>query len=88
MPLVQGIVMSTSAARPLEERIEEALDQIRPAIAADGGEVWLSEIEGDTVYVAMLGACGDCAMSRQTLKLGIERAIKERCPEIHAVEQI
>ncbi|MDE2571656.1 MAG: NifU family protein, partial [bacterium] len=41
-----------------------------------------------TAYVAMLGACGDCAMSRQTLKAGIERVIKARCPEIRTVEQI
>jgi Fe-S cluster biogenesis protein NfuA len=70
---------------PLEERANRALDRIRPAIAADGGDVWLIRVEGDTAYVQMLGACGGCAAAHLTLKNGIEAAIREDVPEITTV---
>ncbi len=72
----------------LPERIEAALDRIRPSIQADGGDVWLIRIDGDIAYVQMIGACGGCAAATQTLKGGIERVVREAVPEIRAVEQV
>lgn len=80
--------MPNSAPTPIEERINTALDRIRPAIAADGGDVWLIRVENETAYVQMLGACGGCAAAHLTLKNGIEAAILEDVPEITTVEAV
>jgi Fe-S cluster biogenesis protein NfuA len=69
----------------IEERVNSALDKIRPAIAMDGGEVWLIKVEGDTAFVQMLGACGGCSMANTTLKMGIEQVVTLECPEIRTV---
>ncbi len=73
---------------PLEERVTRALDRIRPAIAADGGDVWLIRIEDSVAYVQMLGACGGCPASHLTLKDGIEAVVREDVPEITSVQQV
>ncbi|MDP2949266.1 MAG: NifU family protein [Chloroflexota bacterium] len=71
------------------EAVEEVLDEIRPAIQLDGGNVELLEITKDgVVRLAMVGACGGCPMSTLTLKAGIERLLVERIPEIAGVEAI
>jgi Fe-S cluster biogenesis protein NfuA len=80
--------MASSILAPIEERINTALDRIRPAIAADGGDVWLIRAEDGTAYVQMLGACGGCPASHLTLKNGIEAVIREDVPEITRVEAI
>jgi Fe-S cluster biogenesis protein NfuA len=72
----------------LEERVNRALDRIRPAIAADGGDVWLIRVDGDVAYVQMLGACGGCAAAHLTLKGGIEAVVREDVPEIRSVEAL
>ncbi len=72
----------------LAGRVNAALATVRPYIEADGGDVWLIRITDRVAYVQMLGACGGCAASHQTLKLAIERAVKEQCPEIDRVEQV
>jgi Fe-S cluster biogenesis protein NfuA len=72
----------------LHARVNAALDKIRPAIAADGGDVWLIDIVGDVARVQMLGACGGCAAAMQTLKGGIECVVCADVPEIRAVEHI
>ena len=72
----------------LAERVNAAIDKVRPAIHRDGGEVWLINIENGVAFVQMLGACGGCAMSNATLKLAIEQAVRAECPEISAVEQV
>ena len=72
----------------LSDRVERALARVRPAILADGGDVWFIKAEDGVAYVQMLGACGSCAMSTATLKQAIERAVLEECPELRAVEQI
>jgi len=70
----------------MKERIEEALDKIRPMLAADGGNVDLVEVtKGGVVKVKLTGACGCCPMSQMTLKMGIERLLKEAVPEIKEV---
>jgi len=72
----------------LEERVNRALDRIRPAIAADGGDVWLIRVDGDVAYVQMIGACGGCAAAHLTLKNGIEAVVREDVPEIATVEAV
>jgi len=69
-------------------RVERALDLIRPAIRMDGGEVELIAVENGVARVRMMGACGGCPMSTMTLKMGIERAIRQQVPEVRAVEAI
>ena len=72
----------------LRERVEAALESVRPGILADGGDVWLIRVEDGVAYVQMVGACGGCAMSTATLKLAIEQAVRAACPEIERVEQL
>ncbi|GGF25949.1 NifU family protein [Hymenobacter cavernae] len=72
---------------PLLSRIEQALDTIRPYLAADGGNVRVLEITDDMVLkLELLGACGTCPMSPMTLKAGVEESVKKAVPEIRAVE--
>jgi Fe-S cluster biogenesis protein NfuA len=72
-----------------KEKVEKALDEIRPALKADGGNVELVEITPEgVVKVRLTGACGGCPMSGYTLKLGIEEKLKERVPEVKEVEQV
>lgn len=73
----------------IEERIQEALDQIRPAIQMDGGDVELVGVtEDQVVQLRLMGACHGCPMSMLTLQAGIERVIRARVPEIQGVEAI
>ena len=69
----------------MKERIEKALDKIRPSLMADGGNVEFVEVEGDLVKVKLTGACAGCPMSQMTLKMGIERILKKEIPEIKEV---
>ncbi|HEY8417365.1 MAG TPA: NifU family protein [Limnochordales bacterium] len=67
----------------MRERVEMALERIRPAIQMDGGDVQLVDVSEDgVVTVQMMGACGGCPMSMLTLKAGIERIIKSQVPEV------
>jgi Fe-S cluster biogenesis protein NfuA len=73
----------------LLQRVELALDSIRPYLEADGGNVSVEEITSDKVVrLRLLGACGSCPMSIMTLKAGIEEAIKKAVPEIASVEAV
>ncbi len=71
----------------LRERVEEALDTIRPALQLDGGDVKLVDVneQDGIVRVQLQGACSGCPSSQITLAMGIERAIKERVPEVKEV---
>lgn len=84
--------MTHSAAvehHPLLPRIEQALDTIRPYLAADGGNVRVLDITEDMVLqLELLGACGTCPMSPMTLKAGVEESVKKAVPEIRAVQAI
>ncbi|MBO8140566.1 MAG: NifU family protein [Firmicutes bacterium] len=67
----------------MRERVESALERIRPAVQMDGGDVQLVDVSDDgVVTVQMMGACGGCPMSMLTLKAGIERIIKQQVPEV------
>jgi Fe-S cluster biogenesis protein NfuA len=77
-----------AASDPLFERVNAALNTVRPYIQGDGGDVWLIKIEEGIAYVQLIGACGGCAASTATLKHAVERAVREACPEIQSVEHI
>lgn len=72
----------------VEERVNAALDKVRPGIQADGGEVWLVRVDGPTAFVQMLGACGGCPASTMTLKGAIEAVVTADVPEITSVVEI
>jgi len=69
----------------MKEKVEKALNRIRPALQADGGDVELVGIEDGIVKVRLTGACGGCPMSQMTLKMGIERHLKKEVPEVKSV---
>lgn len=71
-----------------EENVELVLDEVRPYLMADGGNVDLLEVDGLVVRLKLVGACGSCPSSSATMKMGIERRLKERIPEILDVEEI
>jgi len=70
----------------MKEKVEAALNKIRPALIADGGNVELVEVDDKgVVKVRLTGACGGCPMSQMTLKMGIERILKKEVPEVKNV---
>jgi Fe-S cluster biogenesis protein NfuA len=71
-----------------ETRAREILEQLRPYLQADGGDVAFDRIENETLYIELHGACVGCSSSLMTLKMGIERRITEELPEIKAVEMV
>lgn len=70
----------------LKEKVEEALKEVRPMLQSDGGDVKLIKVSEDgKVTVKLTGACSGCPMSSMTLKMGVERLIKSKVPEIKEV---
>lgn len=78
--------MSTLALT--NDNVEQVLDEMRPYLMADGGNVELVEIDGPVVRLRLQGACGSCPSSTMTLRMGIERRLREFIPEIAEVEQV
>lgn len=73
----------------MKDQVEAALQKVRPALQADGGDVELVAVEEDgTVKVRLTGACGGCPMSTMTLKQGIERVLKQEIPEVKEVMSV
>ncbi len=73
----------------MKEKVEKVLDEIRPGLQADGGDVELVDVTEDgIVKVKLTGACAGCPMSTLTLKMAIEKKLKEKIPEVKNVEQI
>tara|TARA_Y100001968_G_scaffold288063_1_gene290015 strand:+ start:1145 stop:1414 length:270 start_codon:yes stop_codon:yes gene_type:complete len=70
------------------ENVETVLDELRPFLMADGGNVEIVEIDGPVVKVRLQGACGSCPSSTMTLKMGIERKLRETIPEVSEVIQV
>ncbi len=70
----------------LRERVEQALDTIRPYIQGDGGDIELLDVTDGVVQIRLAGACVGCMHSMMTLQAGVERMLKEALPEIKAVE--
>ena len=69
----------------MREKVEAALAEIRPALQADGGDVELVEVNDGTVKLKLTGHCAGCPMAAMTLKMGVERVVKERVPEVKEV---
>lgn len=72
-------------APTVEDQVRDALDEIRPAIQLDGGDIRLESVRDGTVTVALLGACEGCPISPVTLRQGVERLLKDRVPGITQV---
>lgn len=73
----------------LTTKVEQVLKEVRPSLQADGGDVELVEVNPDgVVKVKLTGACFGCPMSQMTLKMGIEKLIKEKIPEVKTVETV
>jgi Fe-S cluster biogenesis protein NfuA len=74
----------------MKEKVEEALQEIRPALQADGGDIELVGVDEATgvVSVKLVGACAGCPMSQMTLQMGVERTLKARIPEVTKVENV
>jgi Fe-S cluster biogenesis protein NfuA len=73
----------------MREAVEKALNLVRPALQADGGNVELVNVTEDgVVSVRLTGACGSCPMSTMTLKMGVEKVLKEQVPGVTSVEQV
>jgi Fe-S cluster biogenesis protein NfuA len=70
------------------ENVKAVLDQIRPALQSDGGDVELVGVKDGIVSVRLTGACGGCPMSTMTLKMGIERLLKQKLPEVKEVVSV
>lgn len=73
----------------MKERVQEALEKVRPFLQRDGGDVELVEVTDDgIVKVKLQGACAGCPGATQTLKMGIERVLKEAIPEVKEVVEV
>lgn len=70
------------------KKIESIIDQIRPYLASDGGDIEFIKFENGIVYIKMLGACSDCAYIDYTIKDGIEQMLINEIPEVKEVKQI
>lgn len=88
--VVYGVLLFHGLVRePLEARVQKALDEVRPFMATHGGDVELVAVKPpDTVEVRLLGACHGCPASSQTLTEGVEKAIRQHCPEIVHIHQV
>ncbi len=74
----------------LKEKVEKSLDIVRPGLQADGGDVELVDVDDDSgvVSLRLMGACRGCPMSTMTLKMGIERVLREQIPQVSRVEAV
>jgi len=77
--------MAMSATK---ERIEKALEELRPNLQADGGNIELIDVREGVVKVKLTGACAGCPMSQMTLQWGVEQFLKKKVPEIQKVESV
>lgn len=69
----------------MREKVEKAIDEIRPFLQADGGNIELIDVQEGIVKVKLVGACGSCPMSQLTLKRGVEARLKAQVPEVKEV---
>jgi Fe-S cluster biogenesis protein NfuA len=81
-------VQNEQAGTDIKARVENVLDKLRPMLMADGGNIELIDVKDGDVYVHLVGACGMCPSSTMTLKMGVERALKEALPGIKQVIQV
>ncbi len=69
----------------IEDEVKKALEEIRPMLRADGGDIELVGIEGNKVKVRLRGACAGCPAATMTLKMGVEKILRQRVPEVKEV---
>lgn len=79
------IDMEVTTNEEIIQRIEESIEQLRPFLKADGGDIKLLGVENNVAKVKLLGACQSCNMSAMTLKAGVEEAVKKAVPQITSV---
>ena len=72
----------------MREQVEKVLEKLRPMLMMDDGNIELVDVKDEEVYVHLVGACGMCPSSTMTLKMGVERALKEEIPTIKRVIQV
>jgi Fe-S cluster biogenesis protein NfuA len=72
----------------LKEKVEKAIEEIRPNLQADGGDIELVDVQGGVVKVKLKGACAGCPMSTMTVKWGVENFLKKKIPEVAKVETV
>lgn len=75
-------------ATSINQQVEAVLDKLRPMLMMDGGNIELVDVKDNEVFVHLVGACGMCPSSTMTLKMGVERALKEAMPDIKRVIQV
>jgi Fe-S cluster biogenesis protein NfuA len=75
-------------SEPLEERVKKALEQVRPQLQADGGDIEYVGFDNGIVKVKLKGSCSGCPMSTMTLQWGVERFLKKQIPEVTKVEAV
>jgi len=82
----EGSASQILGGEMLKEKVEKALDKVRPMLMADGGNVELVEVSDEgVVKLKLTGTCGCCPMSQMTLKMGVEKILKKEVPEIKEV---
>jgi len=72
----------------MKERVQQVLEKIRPLLQRDGGDIQLIDVVDGIVRVKLQGACGSCPMSMMTLKMGVEKQLKQEIPEIKEVVSV
>jgi nitrite reductase/ring-hydroxylating ferredoxin subunit/Fe-S cluster biogenesis protein NfuA len=89
IPEVYALFRTHDIIKPtLAHRVAEALELVKPYLQSHGGSIELAGVEGDTALVRLQGSCTGCSMSAQTLRQGVEEAVKSRVPEIKRVQQV
>lgn len=72
----------------MRDKVEKVIEEIRPMLQADGGDIELVDVKDGVVKVKLHGACAGCPMSQMTLQMGVERTLKARIPEVKRVEAV
>ncbi|MBR4631082.1 MAG: NifU family protein [Treponema sp.] len=81
-------ITGKKTAAEIEPIVKEAIDMYRPQLQADGGDMEFVSIDDDmNVHLRLTGACGSCPMATLTIKMGVERYLKDACPEVNSVVQ-
>jgi Fe-S cluster biogenesis protein NfuA len=86
--MVEATIQAQDGAADLRARIERELDEIRPYVQGDGGDIELVDVTDGIVQLRLAGACVGCMHSMMTLQAGIERRLKEKVPEVRVVEAV
>jgi len=88
-PAARGPKVSGPPQGELATKVKDVLDaQVNPAVSAHGGEIVLVDVRGSEIFIEMVGGCQGCALSRMTLKQGVERMVRQAVPEISAVHDV